>query len=560
VLVACSGSDQTPTPTATTVATQSATATPVPSATTSGTPSTIPLSDHNATPAASLAVTPKSATLAIGQSRQILATLKDAAGNVITDLMVTWSSSKPSSVAVSATGLVTGISPGEATITANSGGVTGMLRVEIAEITVASVTVSPQSAMLTRGQARQLSATINDANSNVLTGFNVNWSSSNPSSATVSATGLITGITSGSATITATSEGKSGTALITVTDATVASVTVSPQSATVAIGQARQFVASISDVAGTVLTGLTPTWSSSNQSTVTVSATGLVTGSAPGSATITATSEGKTGTSLVTVTDATVASVALTTQSATVTIGQSRQLKATMSDASGSVLTGLIATWSSSNPSVASVSSAGLVSGVASGSATITATSAGKSGTVLITVANASVASVAVSPQSSSLVTGQTQQLLATLKDAGGNVLSGSKVTWSSSNASSTIISATGLVMGIGPGFATITATSEGKTGTALITVNKAPVASVKFPTVYVVLLVGQSQQLAVMIKDADGNVLGGRVKTWSSSDASIVNVSTTGLVTGLKQGSVTITVTSEGISDTRSVEVLLIS
>jgi uncharacterized protein YjdB len=62
------------------------------------------------------------------------------------------------------------------------------------------------------------------------------------------------------------------------------------------------------------------------------------------------------------------------------------------------------------------------------------------------------------------------------------------------------------------------------------------------------------------MIKDADGNVLGGRVKTWSSSDASIVNVSTTGLVTGLKQGSVTITVTSEGISDTRSVEVLLIS
>ncbi len=76
----------------------------------------------------------------------------------------------------------------------------------------------------------------------------------------------------------------------------------------------------------------------------------------------------------------------------------------------------------------------GLVSGVAAGSATITATSEGKSGTSLVTVTPVPVATVSVSPAAPSVAAGQTVQLTATPRDANGNALDGRVVTWGSSN------------------------------------------------------------------------------------------------------------------------------
>ncbi len=109
----------------------------------------------------------------------------------------------------------------------------------------------------------------------------------------------------GSATITATSEGKSGTAAITVIVVPVASVTVSPASASIAISGTRQLSAVTKDSAGNTLTGRVVTWGSSNTAVATVNATGLVTGVIAGSATITPTSEGKSGTASITVTNGT---------------------------------------------------------------------------------------------------------------------------------------------------------------------------------------------------------------------------------------------------------------
>src|SRR5213078_1934746 len=114
--------------------------------------------------------------------------------------------------------------------------------------------------------------------------------------------------------------------------------------------------------------------------------------------------------------------------------GQSAQLTATPQDANGNALSGRTVTWSSSNTSVAVADVNGNVTGIAPGSATITATSEGKSGTASITVTNVPVASVTVSPPSASVAQGQTTQLSATTKDANGNTLSGRVVTWSSSN------------------------------------------------------------------------------------------------------------------------------
>jgi len=143
-------------------------------------------------------------------------------------------------------------------------------------------------------------------------------------------------------------------------------------------------------------------------------------------------------------------------------------------------------TWASSNTSVATVSSSGLVTGKVAGSATITATSEGQSGTAAITVVHVPVASVTVSPASASVPAGSALQLTATPKDAAGNPLSGRTIAWSSSNTAVATVSSSGLVSGVVAGSATITAMSEGQSGTAAITVTP-PSAGATFGHVFVV-------------------------------------------------------------------------
>src|SRR5207249_4539476 len=283
--------------------------------------------------------------------------------------------------------------------------------------------------------------------------------------------GLVTGVAGGWATITATSEGKSGTASVTVADVPVASVTVSPTAPNMYAGGTVQLTATLKDASGNVLSGRALTWTTGNGAVGTVSASGLVTGVAVGAVTITATSEGQAGTAAVTVSTVPVASVVVNPATATVVVGATTQLSAVTKDAAGSVLSGRVISWTSSNTAIATVSAAGLVMGVAAGSATITATSEGKSGTASVTVAIVPVASVTVSPATAVVLVGATVQLTTTLKDAAGNVLSGRSVTWASGTPAVATVSSTGLVTGVAASAATITATSEGQGGTTQVSV-----------------------------------------------------------------------------------------
>lgn len=343
--------------------------------------------------------------------------------------------------------------------------------VTVAQTPVYSVLVTPAVVSVLIGASAQLTATPQDVNGNPLSGRAVNWSTSNAAVATVNTSGLVSGVAAGSATITAVSEGQSGTSTVTVSTVPVASVSVSPASAALQTGQTFQLTATPKDASGNPLTGRVVNWSTSNASVATVSAAGLVTAGAAGSATITATSEGQSGTAAISVTTVPVATVTVSPASATVSPGQTQQLTATPRDANNNPLSGRAITWTTSNGAVATVNTSGLVSGVAAGSATITATSEGKSGTSAITVAVVPVASVTVSPASASVLAGQTVQLLATPKDASGNPLSGRAMSWSSSNTSVATVSTNGLVTGVTAGSVTITATSEGQSGTSAVTV-----------------------------------------------------------------------------------------
>jgi uncharacterized protein YjdB len=165
-----------------------------------------------------------------------------------------------------------------------------------------------------------------------------------------------------------------------------------------------------------------------------------------------------------------VSSVVISQQSATLFVGSTLTLTATPKDASGNALLGRTINWTTSNAGAATVSN-GLVTAVAPGLATITATVEGKAADAAITVQVVPVATVTVDPPTSNVMVGGTAQLAVTLKDANGATLNGRTVTWTSSNDAKASVSASGLVTGIAGGTVTITATSETKSGTASVAI-----------------------------------------------------------------------------------------
>jgi uncharacterized protein YjdB len=249
--------------------------------------------------------------------------------------------------------------------------------------------------------------------------------------------------------VAASAEGKSAVAEVTVVPTPVASVRLNPNNRDLLVGQTVQLVAEPLDAQGNVLTGRPVTYTTSNATVATASATGLVTALAPGSAIITAAIEGKTAVTSITVTSVPVASVAMTPNASELFVGQTTQLKAEPRDASGQPLTGRAVVWSTSAPNVASVSSTGVVTAIAPGDATISATSEGKAGTAAITVKAKPVSSVVISPGQGSVMAGQTLQLIAQVTDEQGNVLNGRPITFTSGSPAVATVSASGVVTGV---------------------------------------------------------------------------------------------------------------
>ncbi len=334
---------------------------------------------------------------------------------------------------------------------------------------VASVSLDQTSATIVVGGAITLTATPHDAGGNALSGRTIGWTTSNASAASVSSTGVVTGIANGTTTITATSEGKSAAATITVTAVQVASITLSASTASVVAGQKTSFTAITKDASGNVLTGRTLTWASSAPTVATVDASGSVTGVAPGTATITATSGTASASATVTVTPVPVATVAVTPASDTLaSFGDTVTYHATVKDASGNTLTGRTVTWTTSNDTVATVSSSGLVTAVHAGTDTITATSEGQKGTATVVVP--SVSKIVITPATPSIPVGGTVTLTIMLEDSQGRQLGGRAGQKFISDQS--IISVNGnVITGLSRGTATVTYTVEGATAVATITV-----------------------------------------------------------------------------------------
>lgn len=420
---------------------------------------------------AAVLVNPPTSTIPIGTAVPLQAQVQDGDGKLIPTAAVMWTVEDSTIATVSAAGVVTARALGSTKVAASFNGKSGIATVTVQKIPVASVALQPSHVDLIIGATRQLGATPYDAGQNALTDRPISWSSSNERVATVDAAGLLTAVGAGAAVITATSEGKSATATVTVAaPAPVASVAVAPPTAAVVYGQTVTFVATLRDAGNNVLTGRAIAWSSSDARVATVS-NGVVTPVGSGSATITATSEGRSGSATVTVTIP-VGTVTLQPASLTIAPGQTAGLTATTIGTNGAPLGGRAVTYVSSNTSVARVSSSsGVVTGISNGTATITATSEGKTATVPVTVQPGSATAVYVSPNAAYVQRGGKLQLTATAYDYYDNPIVNRPFDWQSSDSTIATVSSTGEVKGLRKGSVYVTVSLDGVGTLALIVV-----------------------------------------------------------------------------------------
>jgi uncharacterized protein YjdB len=503
---------------------------------------------------------PTSSDIVVGTSVNLVVAVKNASGQDISGLAITWSSSDATIAAVSSAGVVSGVKVGSATITGTVGTKSASLAVNVIAVPVKSVAVALKGALFV-GDVATASFVASDASGNALAGRPVTWSSRNTAVASVSAAGVVTAAGVGTTTIDATVGGVTGSATVTVSPVAVqtVSVTVKP---TIVVAENATASAVTLDGSGNTLSGRVVTWSSNNNAVASVSQAGVVTGVSAGTAVISATSEGAVGTATVTVS---VAQVPVSTISVrfldpTPYPGRTSQSFATVLDAAGNTLTDRAVTWTSSNADIATVSALGIVTAVAPGTANIVATSGGRSGSAVITVLPplTAVATVDVTMNPPAISTGHTATAVPVLRDGTGAITPNvnHQIQFSSSAPAIATVSSTGIVTGVSTGTATIFATSEGHFGSAVVLVNPPAIVSAVVTAPSLTLQPTITTQAVTVLRDIDNNVQTNRVVTWTSSNPGVATVSATGLITGVASGTTTITATSEGISNTITITV----
>lgn len=421
-------------------------------------------------------------------------------------------------------------------------------RLDLGTVTLADVSAIEVGAVgdsrLRVGRTLQLSATAKNAQG-VAVERTFRWTSSDASIAQVDqATGLVTAIKPGGpVAITASSGGKRAQVTLTVVPR-VATVDVNPAQAAVKVNGAVQLTATPKDAGGAALTDRPMRWDADNSGVFAISPNGLLTGVRPGSGELTVTVDDSAQRKVqVTVT---AGGITLAPNPASVAIGGTAQLTATVTDANGAPITNqnIPITWTSGNTGIATVdASSGLVTGRAVGQASITAAGGGVSAQVPVNVVSQVLN---LQPSNPTILAARTVQLTAE------NVLG--TVTWASSDNNVAVVSAGGLVTGLRPGTATISATSGVQSGRTSVTVTAGRVDVTPNPAT---VPKGESLQLTGVVRNADGAPIPNVPISWDSNNLGAATVnSTTGQITGVAEGQATITASGGGARGTGLVTV----
>ncbi|MFM5592505.1 Ig-like domain-containing protein [Aeromonas veronii] len=524
-----------------------------------------------------LQVTPVSAAIAAGMPQQYTAIAMMSDGstqNVTGSDAISWSSSDIEVATIGGkSGLAKGGKVGIATISAhmlvNGTAHNAQAQLQVTEAVITELQVTPVATTLPKGATQALIATaiLSDGTTTIVTDDpSLSWSSSNPALVTIEKNGVATALEKGEVTITASmlvgSERTTAEATIMVSDAVLSALRIDPNTVSLALGMAYPFAAVATYSDGEVIdVSDMVNWRSSDMAIATIT-DGVATAVSAGTVTISAVLDDVEATAALTVTDAVVTAITLTPTTLTIPKGLSQQLTvmATYSDGTRRDITA-DASYQVRPDSVVvpidspehvhidavSVNTSGMLKAENVGSATVTATFAanGKSyqSQARVTVSDAIVTALVVTPTAPALPAGRSQQLtaVATLSDGSvRDVTSDPSLSWVSNNTSIATVSNRGLLSGVTSGAAQVTVTKlEVARSISMIvpvSVTSAVLVSARFshPENGNFIPTGLTERLEVIGTMSDGSelVLNDHLGlVWTTSDSSLMTVNK-GLVT----------------------------
>ncbi len=534
----------------------------------------------------SIQLTPVNPEAPLGTNRQFTATgiFSDGSAQDLTQ-QVNWNTADAAVAAVSSEagtrGLATALAIGATAVSAELGGVTGSTGLTVTAAVLVSIQVTPATPVLPKGTTQQLTATgiYSDHSTQDLT-RQVTWASTDPSVASVSSiagtNGLAKALAVGSATAAASLDGVTGSTDLTISEAALVSIHISPEIPSLAKGTTLQLAAT-----GTYTDDSTrdltkdATWGASDPSVASVSnadgSDGLASALNVGLTAISASLGTVTGTTALEVTAAALVSIDASPANPSLSKGTTLQLTATGTYTDGSIqdITRQV-TWTSSDPSVASVSNAagtnGLATALGVGSAAVGATLGSVTGSTTLGVTAAVLVNIVVDPHDAVTVVGVTRQFTASgvYSDSTVQDLT-EQATWSSSDKKAATVSnasgSKGLVTPVKAGSTVISATLGGLRGSTTLSVSSATLVSVTVTPSGPDIQVGKTVQFTATGNYSNGMTLDiTKAATWKSSSNSIAKISNAkadrGLATGLKKGKVTITATLSKKSGTATLAV----
>ena len=336
-------------------------------------------------------------------------------------------------------------------------------------------------------------------------------------------------------------------------------VTIEPAAAALsAIGESIQFRAVVKDQKGQVMAGVAATWASGDPVVATVSVDGLVTAVSNGSVRITASAGTAHGTADVTV-EQMVAAVEVVPAFATLfALGDTVRLSVESTDANGNPVADAELAWTTDDESVARVDSAGLVTAMGNGATEVVVTAGEVAASAAVNVRQ-TPSSITVSPATARLsALGDTVRLVAVATDANGNPVADVELAWTTDDESVARVDSAGLVTAVGNGATEVVVTAGEVAAGAPVNVRQTPSSIAVSPATGMVWVGRDDLQLAATVFDANGHVLTNSPPIrWSSSDTAVARVEPVrGVVTGLAEGTATITAMSEDAAGTATITV----
>lgn len=427
-----------------------------------------------------------------------------------------------------------------------------------------SVSIAPQNITVGVNSAVQVVGTAFDCKGASLRNKRIGYSSNNSLVATVTPEGQVIGISVGQVQISATADGHSASAQVTVVPEEAAVVTVTPSPVVLRVNNQRQFTAVAKNSRNEVITGRVFEWSSSNTAIASVDGSGNVTARQPGNVTIVATTDSRSGSASVQVTLVPVGSCELSPALRKVTINGQFQPTLVLRDTASNVLsnTGRVMNWSSDNEVNATVSSTGVVTAKKAGLAKIIAAwpeNTSISCNMDIEAVEPRIVTATIQQRNQTLRLTAPRQFTVQLLDSVNNVIPpGRIVTWKSVNPDIASVTSSGIVTGISLGAGRIAVDAEGVTDTVSITVTKVPVAKITLSPAQQSVIQGATATITAVVEDSIGNSVTDRVLEWNSSDPVRGAVISTGENSATVQtygaGNITISASSEGRNGTAQI------